>query len=180
MVFPFLRNHKAWSALKGKAILALPVKVTYSCLARQKAASKLGMVVHLALLLILLRVSNAQAPPPPPGISSDLLSSIGLFYNLNNKCHSQGAAASHLHRAQCPSLHRQALPPPLEQGLESFFCFNLFQLFQGITASQLPQRPPGCTTQTALQTHLLLAWANGLRYHWKAFFWLLKHSHHNC
>ena len=43
-------------------------------------------------------------------------------YNPNYKCNSKGAAAApHLHSPQCPSLHRQALPPPLEQGIKRFF-----------------------------------------------------------
>ena len=144
----------------------LSVKVAYSCLARQKAASKLRMAVHLALLLILLRVSNAspQAPPPPPGRSSDTLSSIGLLLiqTINATLREQQLLISTVLSAR-PSIVRPS-DHPWSKVLKSFFFFNLFQLFQGITVSQLPQRPPGCMTRTALQTHLLLDWASGSRY----------------
>ena len=135
--------------------------------ARQKAASKLGMAVHLALLLILLRVSNAspQAPPPPPGRSSDTFSSIGLLIvpNINATLREQQQRLIFTVLSARPSIVRPSHHPWSK--VLRVFSLKFFQLIQGITASQLPQQPPGCMTQTVLQTHLLLDWANGLRYH---------------
>ena len=137
------------------------------------------MVFHLAVLLLqLLRLSNAspQAPPPPPGRVSFFLQCSHYHPSCQSDSQEAAAAASHIHRHQCLLLHRQALPlprQPWEQGIIQIFSmlrgnklsvyFVKCQLFQGITGSQLPRLQPGCTTQTAPQTHLLLVWASGLR-----------------
>ena len=113
--------------------LSLSVKVTSSCLARQKAAlislaSKLRrrqvrMVFHLAVLLLqLLNLSNAspQAPPPPPGRVSFFLQCSHYHPSCQSDSQEAAAAVSHIHRHQCLLLHCQALPlphQPLEQGI---------------------------------------------------------------